>query len=146
MPKTYTYSTIAGLNKALRRLPKDASVELRAASEDIAGRVAQKAEGRLRMVGGVAKYVPVKVRRDRVPVIVMGGTTRLPGRTGKSQTVGNVMWGADFGSDRHAQFSPWVKGGRGLFPAVEAERDYIMDTYGDALMDAVDKAARRTDG
>jgi hypothetical protein len=149
MGKTLRVNNVAALNKMLRRLPKEASAELRDASVDIAEQVAQRAAGRARMVGGVAKYVAptIRPRRDRVPKIAMGGTARLPGRTGKNQTVGDVMWGAEFGSDRFRQFSPWRgnKDGAGYFlwPTVRDEGDFISDTYEDALLRAVDKAVKR---
>lgn len=155
MARTFTFNHVAGVREALRSLPKEASVTLRDASVDIAEDVAAKAEDRARALGGVAKYVPVKARRDRIPKVVMGGTTRLPARDGRPrrgsrQTVGDVMWGAEFGSDRFRQFSPW--GGNGetagyfLWPTIRDESDGIMERYGDALMEAVDKAASRNDG
>lgn len=157
MAKTYTYTDVAGLRKALRTLPKEASARLRDASVDIAEDVARKAGARARMVGGAAAYVAptIKARRDRVPKIVMGGTTRLPARDGAArkgtrQTVGNVVWGAEFGSDRFRQFSPWRGNDTGagyfLWPTVRAESDSTIERYGDALIRAVDKAAGRDDG
>lgn len=157
MARTFTYTNVAGLRKAFRALPKDLMVELRDASMDIADDVARKAGMRARMVGGVMRYVAptIRARRDRVPKIVMGGTTRLPARDGgprrgTNQTVGNVVWGGEFGSAHHPQFNPWRgnKDGAGyaLWPTVRDERDEIMDRYGDAAIKAVDKAARRTDG
>lgn len=153
MTKTYTFSNVAGLHKALRRLPKDATVRLRSASLRIAARVAERAGARARMVGGVSKYVAptIKPKRDRVPKIVMGGAARLPARdgatrSGRRQTVGDVMWGAEFGSDRFRQFSPWRGSDTGagyfLWPTVRAESDATIEEYGDALIDAVDKSAK----
>lgn len=160
MPKTVTFNHVAGLHRTLRALPKEANVELRDASVRIADEVAQKTATRMRMVGGVLEYVAptVKAKRDRIPKIVMGSTQLLPDRGGalrdgragprnvKNQTIGNVMWGGEFGSDRHTQFSPWRgnKEGAGyaLWPTIRGERDMIMDEYGDAILRAVDKAAR----
>lgn len=151
MGRTTTYNNIAGLNKALRRLPKEASAELRDASQRLAGDIAGKASVRARTVGGVAKYVAptIKARRDRVPVVVMGGTSRLPTsggdwsrpRSGSGQTVGDVVWGAEFGSDRFRQFSPWRGNDEGagyfLWPTIRADNDHIMDEYSGALADAL---------
>lgn len=153
MARTYTYQNIAGLRRALRSLPKEAQATMRDASLDIADSVARKAGQRARMVGGVMRYVAptIKAKRDRVPKIVMGGTTRLPSRDGSprrgsKQTVGNVVWGGEFGSDRFRQFSPWRGNGEGagyaLWPTVRDESDDTIERYGDALMSAVDKAAR----
>lgn len=157
MTRTYTYSSIAGLRRTLRALPKEAQARLRDASQAIASDVAASASRRALSVGGVARYVAPTIRasRDRVPKVVMGGTRRLPSRgdrprRGGRQTVGDVIWGAEFGSDRFRQFSPWRGNDRGagyfLWPTVRGEAPEIMDRYGEALMDAVDKAAARGDG
>lgn len=152
MARTYTFDEISGLRKALRAVPREAQGELRKASLVIADRVAGKASGRARGVGGVAKYVAptIKARRDRVPKIVMGSTKRLPGRRGKGQTVGDVMWGAEFGARVHRQFQPWRGSGQGagyfLWPTVRDESDETIERYGEALLSAVDKSARRHDG
>jgi hypothetical protein len=60
-----------------------------------------------------------------------------------NQTVGNVWGGAEWGSRRFTQFPPVTKVGRFLFATVRDRQDEIMDRYGDALMDAVDSAARK---
>jgi hypothetical protein len=143
MPKTTTYTTVAGLNKTLRRIPKTATKELRKASQAIAQTIADEAGRRGRSLGGVAKYVPFKARRDRVPVVVMGGSKRLPthsrSRTGDKQTVGNVMWGAEWGSNQYTQFEKPVKRGRMLWSTVDEQSDEMMRRWGDALGDALRK-------
>jgi len=165
--KYRVYRNVAGLNKALRRLPKEASARLRDASVDIAEMVADDARSRALSVGGVAKHVAptIKARRDRIPVVRMGGDQRLPPRDGRdragaradgvagprnplNQTVGAVMWGAEFGGGKRpqsSQFNPYVPapGGRGsvgyfLWPAVRADGDDIDDMYGDALQKAME--------
>lgn len=157
MPRTYTFNHVAGLQRAIRTLPKEAKARLRRGSLAIAKDVAPKAADRARRVGGVAAYVAptIKARSDTVPKIVQGGTAMLPSRDGRprqgdSQTVGAVMWGAEFGSDRFRQFSPWRGSGTGagyfLFPEVRAQSDAIMERWDEAFMDAVDSAARRNDG
>lgn len=155
MARTYTYANVAGLRRALRALPKEAQATMRDASSDIAADVAGRAAVRARFVGGVAKHVAptIKARRDRVPKVVMGGSTRLPdrpgGRSGRGQTVGDVIWGAEFGGGRRPstrQFSPWRGNGEGagyfLWPTVRENADETMERYGDALVKAVDRAAR----
>lgn len=169
MAKTYTFTRVEGFNKALRAIPKEAAPALRDAAQAIAGDIASKAATRARMVGGVAKYVAPTIRpaRDRIPKVLMGGSTSLPtsgtgwsrSRSGPSQTVGDVWAGAEFGGGKRArtpaggstlQFRPYLpsptgRGGSGyfLFPTVRDRQDEIMDRYGDALMDAVDSAARK---
>jgi hypothetical protein len=157
MARTYTFNNVAGLRRALNSLPKVAQAEIRGASLAIAQDIAPKAAARARQVGGVAKYVAptIKARRDRVPKIVMGGTKRLPARDGRprrgpNQTVGNVVWGAEFGSDRFPQFRPWRGNDDGagyfLWPTVRDDSDEIMERYDDAVMAAVDRVSRRHDG
>jgi hypothetical protein len=141
--KTTTYTSVAGLNKTLRRIPKVAAKELRDESQAIASDVAEKAGQRARSLGGVAKYVPFKGLRDRVPVVRMGGSTRLPTtsrpRRGDKQTVGDVMWGAEWGSKRYTQFEAPVKRGRMLWSTVDEMSGEMMRRWGDALGDALRK-------
>lgn len=146
-----TFYSVAGLNKSLRKLPKNASAHLKDASGRIAEKVASDAAGRARGIGGVAKLVAPSIRagRDRVPLIRMGNSSRLPStgagwerkRTGSRQTIGDVIWGAEFGSDRFPQFSPWRGSDTGagyfLWPTVRGDREYIRDEYSDALNDAL---------
>lgn len=153
MGRTVTYRSVKGLNRALRALPKALQAEVRDASAEIAADVAARAAARASSTPGVARHVAptLKARRDGVPKVVMGGTTSLPARNGRSrggprQTVGDVMWGAEFGSGKHDQFSPWRGSADGagyfLFPTVDAMADEIEDRYGDAILDAIDRAAR----
>jgi len=138
------YNSIAGLNKALTKLPKEAASELRGASKDIASHVADKAAGRARGMGGPAALVAPSIRatRDRVPVVKMGGSARLrPGSA--TQTVGNLIWGAEFGGQarpRTMQFLPH-KGTVGYFlwPTVRDDSDYIQERYSSALLDALNQ-------
>lgn len=151
MAARLTYTNVAGLNRALRALPKEAAAELRNASADIAVMVAAEARTAALRVGGVARYVAPTIRagRDRVPVVRMGGNTRLPERDGRSrssgrQTVGDVMWGAEFGGQRRPttqQFDRWRGSSRGagyfLWPSVRRNSDDIHDRYSQALLDAL---------
>ena len=150
--KALTYYNVAGLNKSLRRLPKQASAQLRDASQKIAAKVAEDAADRARGQGGLAAIVAPTIRsgRDRVPVIRMGNSTPLPTqgngwqrtRTGNRQTIGDVIWGAEFGGGRRTpQFKPWRGNDTGagyfLWPTVRDDRRYIADEYSDALNDAL---------
>lgn len=149
MTRTYTYANVEGLHRALRAVPREASVALRDEAGGIAGDVASRAAARARSLGGVAALVAptIRVGRDRVPKVLMGSARRLPPRDGRPrrgsrQTIGDVIWGAEWGSDRFAQFPPRSRDGRFLFRTVRAMGDGILDRYGDALMRAVDRAAR----
>lgn len=151
MAKTTVYNNVAGLNRTLRSIPKEANVRLRDASQEIAGEIAADAGLKAKAIGGVAALVAdsIKARRDRIPKVVMGGAAKLPtegagwsrARTGRRQTVGDVIWGAEFGSDRFTQFSPWTGNdtgsGRFLWPTVRALSDRMMDRWSEALRDAL---------
>lgn len=147
MKTTSQYNTVKGLNKALRSLPKEATVQLREASRDIATFVADEARDRAVRVGGVAVYVAPTIRstRDRVPVVRMGGTNKLPSNTrnrlGGRQTVGDVAFGAEFGGRGRPttqQFQPH-RGTQGYFlwPTIRARSDDIQERYSEALLDAL---------
>lgn len=140
--KMTTYNGIAGLNRALRALPKEANAKLREASQEITEVVASDARGRATSQGGSsAKVAPtIKAAKDRYPVIRMGGKRRIKGRKGEKQTIGDLIWGSEFGGQRRSttmQFRPH-KGTLGYFlwPAV---RDHdIGQEYSDALLKALE--------
>lgn len=149
--KTTTYTTIAGLNKALRKLPKEASTELRNASLAISRDIAKEAAGRARSQGGLAALVApsIKAKYDRVPAIKMGSTAKLPeegsdwthSRGGSRQTIGDVIWGAEFGGKGRATTQQFMehRGTRGYFlwPTVRDNSDEMQDRYSEALLDAL---------
>jgi hypothetical protein len=155
MAKTLHFYQVAGLNRTLRALPKTASANLRDASQEIADKVAQDAAARASGQGGVARFVAptIKSRRDRVPVVKMGSSSPLPSdkraRKGDRQTVGDVIWGAEFGGGGRpatSQFLPWRGNDTGagyfLWPTVRGDRAFIEKAYGDAILEATDEAAR----
>lgn len=144
--------TLPGLRRMLRQLPRAASAELRDASMDVARKVAARASSTASGQGGVAGLVAgsIRARRDRVPVVQMGGSARLPlsgngwerkSRRGGQQTVGEVIWGAEFGSVRWRQFEPWRGNDDGagyfLWPTIRAMRATIEAEYSGALRDAL---------
>jgi hypothetical protein len=142
--KTYT---IAGLNRALRKLGPECSAQLRDASILIAQHVADAARDRaIRQPGPAHLVAPsIKARRDRVPVVVMGSAKRLPPRGGKPRTgprqlVRDVMWGAEFGGKARPttqQFATWrgssETAGYFLYPAVRAHAPDTGREYSEAL-------------
>lgn len=159
MAKTMQFYRVESLNATLRAIPKEANATLRDASQSIAGEVAGDAAAAARSQGGLAAIVAPTIRaaRDRVPYIKMGGSKQLPKegngwkrktRKGANQTIGDAMWGAEFGGQRRRttqQFRPWRGSSHGagyfLWPAVRDNRAYIEKAYGDALIEAIDKAA-----
>lgn len=149
---TTTYTSVAGLNRALRKVPKEATAKLRDAAQGIAEDIARKAQARAQAEGGVAALVAPTIRagRDRVPLVRMGSSAKLPesgpgwerDRGGDRQTIGDVMWGAEFGAIRWLQFEPWRGNGTGagyfLWPTVRGESDAIGERYSDALLSALE--------
>ncbi len=148
---TQVFTTIDGLNAALRKLPKDTVSRLRDASVTIAAKVASDAQGRAQQEGKLAALVGPSIRatRDKVPVVRMGGATRLPdsgagwshSRKGSHQTVGDVLFGSEFGGGRRPttqQFLPWLgHTGYFLWPSVRADDAYITTEYSAALNKAL---------
>lgn len=125
---------ITGLNKVLRKLPKEANDELRAASADIARDVAADARNRAERLGGVARHVApsIKDMRDRVPKIRLGGSG-YP-----------MAFGAEYGGQRRPttrQFQPFRGSGQGagyfLWRTVHDQNARINDRYSEALLKAL---------
>lgn len=143
--KMTTMSSIAGLNRALRSLPKEAKAELTDASKDIVGEVADDAKGRASRLGRGWKYLGPTIRAEKSskPGIKIGGKRRIPGRKGTNQTVGNLLWGTEFGAHRYSQFPPHLgKVGYALFPAVRDHEEETGRRYSEALLDALNKVGR----
>lgn len=127
---TKTYATVDGLNRALRRLPKEVSGQLRDASQDISRDVASGAESKAKSVGGAAKLVTVKAGRDRVPVVKVTAPKGKP-----------VVMGSEFGGGARKttrQFRPHLgPTGYFLYPTVRSRHDEIIDRYSEALLRAL---------
>lgn len=147
MPKMTTDTTVAGLNRRLRELPRESAGQLRDAAGDISRFVAEDARSGAQQLGGVARMVApaILVGRDRVPVVKLGSRQQLPGtgngwehrRGGPGSTMAAVAMGAEFGGGARAstrQFKPH-RGKRGYFlwPAVRRDSDRIQKTYSAAL-------------
>jgi hypothetical protein len=148
MARRMSITGIDGLHRALRTLPKEASVELRDESQDIANDVAAKAKSRAMGVSATyATYVAptIRARRDRIPVIAIGSKRRI--RKGNArQVVGELLWGTEFGGGAFPttrQFLPHLgTTGYALWPTIREELPDIMDRWADALYDAVIDSAR----
>lgn len=123
---------------AFRKLPKEASHQLRDAATKLSEKIAGKArEAALGDSSPQSKLVAptVKARRDRVPVVAAGGATRV----GRNRVpVHRVLFGAEFGSDRFSQFHRPHQGRRGawFFPTVE-ENAALINTEWNQAADAV---------
>lgn len=151
MVKLKDYGTnVIGLQASLRMLPGAASAELRSASVEIAADVALLAQGKAAAVGRVYALVGPTIRasRDRVPVIAEGGSKSLPPhsdgrpRKGDRQTVGDVLWGAEFGGGARPstrQFLPHLGTlGYALWPAVREHSAETREQYSAALQRALE--------
>lgn len=161
MAKKMSIAGVDGLYRALRTLPKEASVSLRDESQDIANDVANKAKSRAMGVSKMyATYVAptIRARRDRVPVIAIGGKKKIRTSKGSTrQTVGDLLFGAEFGGGAFKNTRPdkgWTGStyqflphlgttGYALWPTIRQELPDIMDRWADALYDAAVDSARK---
>lgn len=87
--------------RAFNELPKDASDKLRDRSQKLAQDLATKAKAAAVAEGRQARAVAstVKARRDRLPVVVAGGTKRV-GR--KRAPAFALLFGSEFGMNRRS--------------------------------------------
>lgn len=130
MAKMTNFNTIAGLNGALRKIPKLAADRLRDASVRIAAGVSKEADSKADSVGGALKLVSIKPTRDRVPVVKMTSPKAKP-----------VTFGAEYGGGarpRTRQFMPHLGTvGYALWPTVRKMNPEIREEYSEALLDAL---------
>jgi hypothetical protein len=135
--------------KAFTAYGKAANTELRAEAGLIAADLADDARAAALSDSPQAALIApsIKVRKDRVPVVVAGGTmrvnpTRAAGKTGAAKkrtqpTAGSIFFGAEFGGRRRPttqQFRPH-RGTRGYFfyPVVRREAAKMRGRYGAVL-------------
>lgn len=119
---------------AFRKLPKEASAQLREDSMKLAETLASS----VRVAAGADKSPQaaivagtLKVKRDRVPVLVVGGTKRI----GRNRVPANrLMFGAEFGSNRYKQFHKRHTGRTGswFFGTVEREQAEIARQWNES--------------
>lgn len=127
---------------ALRALPKDASNELRTAALEISKELATAAGESGTREGGQAALVAttVKARRDRVPVVVAGGTKRLGSNRAPAY---KLLFGSEFGADRFEQYRPHVgRGSYWFFRTIEDEETEIAERW----LTAADEIIRKFGG
>lgn len=130
---------LAGFN----RLPKDANRELRDRAQKIAVRLAGDVQAAGRVEGRQAMILAatVKARRDRVPVVTVGGTTRI-GRHAKPAW--KLLFGSEFGSNRLAQYKPHLgRGSYWIFSTVDAKQAEIAREWAEAATDIASRFGRR---
>lgn len=123
---------VTGWNETLaafRGLPKEASAALRDESTKLAttlaGRVANAARGDSPQSALMAPTV--RARRDRVPVIEAGGTSRVGSR---SKPAYKILFGSEFGARTYRQFRPHVgRGSYWMFKTVLANQSAIDQAW-----------------
>lgn len=133
--KVTTYKDAKGVGRALAHIAPQAQRHLDAEAAKIASDMATMAQGRARSAGGIAGRVAPFIHA-RGASIVMDGSGQL--RDGPRQTIGDVMFGAEFGSGHFRQFSPWNSRGYFLYGTLAASTADNMDRYSEALDDALD--------
>lgn len=124
---------------AFRDLPKDANDALRDKSMELAQTLAGKVAADARSEGRQAAILAATVaaRRDRVPVVVAGGTKRI-GRNRKPAF--KLLFGSVFGSNRLKQFKPhYGQASYWFFDTVEAEQDEIAAAWRKVADDLIAK-------
>ena len=126
---------VDGLNDVLRAfkaLPKEASAELRKSSMEIADRHMAPAwkNAALYYAGPWGQVIAdsVKVKRDRVPAVQIGGNKKVLSGGG---TATMVRWPSDTGQRRES-FAPfeqtnWISNVRGYQPAALREWGQAVD-------------------
>lgn len=113
--------------RAFRQLPKDANQELRDRSLKLARALADRSSSAAQSdpsPQAAALAGTIRARRDRVPVIVAGGSKRV-GR--RKVSAWKLLFGAEFGSNRFSQFGKSHQGRQGswLFGVAEREASTI---------------------
>lgn len=136
---------------AFRDLPKEASAQLRDASQGIAEALAIAARAASHIdEQSAAVGKTVKVVRDRVPAVQAGGSTPV---TSTGAAAFMLLFGSEFGADGRfgwyahprygdsagRQFKPHQgTQGRWFFPTVEAKQPEIMARWHKAVDEIVD--------
>jgi hypothetical protein len=119
---------------ALNRLPKEANNAVREASLELAQTLAGKVKAAATTDEAPQSKLlarTVKARRDRLPVIVAGGTTRLGRRRAPAW---KLLFGSEFGSNQYPQFRRPHSGRKGhwFFPVAEKQAATVAKVWGKA--------------
>lgn len=123
---------------AFRKLPKDASAELRERSLKLSELLANRAStaGKSSDAQSAAVTATVKARKDRVPSVQVGGSSRI---TSSRVPAWKILFGSEFGSSL-PQFRPHRgKAGYWFFPTVDATRGQIDREWNQAADEIVRK-------
>lgn len=134
---------IAGLRETLAKLntlPKAANDAIKDHSQQLAGYLARRAQGRARGDRSPqAKRVAqtIKVMRDRVPVIQAGGTQRIASSRVPAY---KLLFGSEFGSNQLGQFGKRHNGQQGswFYGTVEDHAAEIADALSEAADETIE--------
>jgi hypothetical protein len=125
--------------RAFRDLPKEASDEARDEAGKIAQDMAAWISASLAENRQASLLIPtVKVARDRVPAVTVGGASRVGSRRTQAY---KVLFGANFGARSFPQFRPWAGKGQDyhIFSQIEAHQDEVEERYLTAMDRVIDK-------
>lgn len=125
--------------RALSKLPKDANVEIKEKAQELSKKLADAARSSGLSEGKQAALVAttVKAARDRVPVVVAGGSKRL-GRNKKPAF--KLLFGSEFGSNRYEQYKPHIgQGSYWFFKTIEDESVTIAAEWQEAADEIIRK-------
>lgn len=137
--------TVVGARETLaafRRLPREASDSLRERSTQLAVALASHVAGAARGDSAQSALMAptVKARRDRIPSIQAGGTTRVGSNRVPAY---KILFGSEFGARTLAQYRPHVgRGSYWLFRAVE-ERETEIATAWELVVEDIRRSFER---
>ncbi len=127
---------------ALNQLPKDATVELKAAALELSKHIADEARQAGINEGRQAALVATTVRatKDRLPVVVAGGSKKL-GRN--RQPAYKLLFGSEFGASVLRQYKPHLgRDSYWFFKTIETNAVEIQKRW----LDAADEVIRKFGG
>lgn len=125
--------------RALNTLPKEAGVEIREKAAVLSRKLADAAAASGRREGAQAALVAdtVKAARDRVPVVVAGGTKRIGSRR---KPAFKLLYGSEFGANRLHQYRPHLgSGSYWFFRTIEDEQVTIAAEWLKAADEIIEK-------
>ncbi len=124
---------------ALNQLPKDATVELKAAALELSRHIADEARQAGVNEGRQAALVATTVRatKDRLPVVVAGGSKKL-GRN--RQPAYKLLFGSEFGASVLPQYKPHLgRDSYWFFKTIETNTVEIQKRWLDAADEVIKK-------
>ena len=140
---TIDHADAGPLLDAFSVLPRELKTAVRDASELIADAEASRLQAAARADSKQSALVAPSIvaKRGDHPMIVAGGTTRIPGRRAR---FGDILFGAEFGGGKTRatmQFRPHLgREGYWLFPTLREDSDEIVATYEAAIETAKERA------